>query len=144
MKMLDKYPYFLDKREVSNLYKVTDVNNSIFQDLYNNLFQTYQSFHLNKKVLIWKTQYEPYVYQTHFRCGYPNLKSVKVYKNDILIHKRSYSEDAKASNFSWDYVCSYVRTNFVPTKVYKCLHCDELHGTDESHPQSVYISNEVP
>ena len=144
MKMLDKYPYFLDKREVSNLYKVTDVNNSIFQDLYNNLFQTYQSFHLNKKVLIWKTQYEPYVYQTHFRCGYPNLKSVKVYKNDILIHKRSYSEDDKASNFSWDYVCSYVRTNFVPTKVYKCLHCDELHGTDESHPQSVYIGNGVP
>lgn len=144
MNMLDKYPYFLDKREVSNLYKVTDVNNRIFQDLYNNLFQTYQSFHLNKKVLIWRTQNEPYVYQTHFRCGYPNIKSVKIYKNDILIHKESFREEVKKTDFSWDYECSYVRTNFVPVKVYKCLHCEELHENNPDKKQSLYIGNEVP
>lgn len=130
MNLLDKYPYFLDKRSVSNLYKVTDVNNSLFKDLYNNLFQVYQSFHLNKRLLIWKTQTEPYVYQIHFCCTYPNIKSVKIYKNNTLIHKETFLEDVKKNDYNWTYECDYIKTNMLPVVIYMCVNCGEIYIGD--------------
>lgn len=130
-KMLDKYPYFLDKRRVSNLYKVTKVNNSVFRDLYNSLFHTYQSFHLNKRLLIWRTQNAPYVYQTHFCCSYNNIKLVQIYKNDVLIHQDEYTEDEEKTDYCWTYECSYVKTNMLPIKVYRCVICDSIYFGDE-------------
>ena len=79
--MLSKYPYFLDKREVSNLYKVADVNNSVFRQLYDALYDVYIGFHLNKRILIWKEQTEHYNYSIHFVANFDNIKSVKIYKN---------------------------------------------------------------
>lgn len=129
-KLLDKYPYFLDKRKTSNLYKVTDVNNSIFRELYNSLFQVYESFHLNKRLLVWRTQNEPYIYQTHFCCSYPNIKDVEVYKNNILIHKESFTEEEEKTDYCWEYNCSYIKTNMLPIKVYRCLTCGEIYFGD--------------
>ena len=130
-KMLDKYPYFLDKRKVSNLYKITKVNNSPFRDLYNALFQTYESFHLNKRVLMWKTQSEPYIYTQHFVCNYPNIRLVEIYKNDLLIHKEEFTEEEEKTNYEWDYNVQYIKTNMLPVKVYRCTECDEIYIGDE-------------
>ena len=57
--LLDKYPYFLNKSEESNFYKVQWVNNENFKTLYNDLFKVYESFHLTKNLLIMS--------QYHFR-----------------------------------------------------------------------------
>lgn len=130
-KMLEKYPYFLDKRESSNFYKITNVNNSVFCDLYNSLFNVYQSFHLNKKLLIWRTQDKPYNYETHFCCGYENIKTVKVYKNDILIHRENFTEEEEKTDYCWTYTCEYTKTNMVPIKVYKCTNCGNIYIGDE-------------
>lgn len=136
-KMLDKYPYFMDKRRISNLYKVTKVNNSVFRDLYNSIFHTYQSFHLDKRLLTWKTQDKPYSYQIHFCCGYPNIKTVKIYKNDILIHQDDFTEEEATKRteqnqtYCWEYDCSYVKTNMLPIKVYRCTNCDTIYFGDE-------------
>ena len=136
-KLLKKYPYFLDKRKGSNLYKVTKVYNSLFKDLYNSLFHIYESFHLNKRLLTWKTQNKPYVYTIHFRCGYANIKLIKIYKNDILIHQEEFSEDVAKERteneiiYSWDYECSYLKTNMLPIKVYRCVECDAIYFGDE-------------
>lgn len=145
-KMLDKYPYFLDKRENSNLYKVTTVNNSVFRDLYNNLFHLYQSFHLNKRLLIWKTQHRPYSYRTSFRCGYDNIKLVEIYKNDVLIHKEEFTleeaEEKTKNNqwYEWDYICNYVKTTMLPIKTFKCNSCDNIYFGDEI-PESGLCEN---
>lgn len=129
-KMLDKYPYFLDKRSISNLYKITKVNNSVFRELYNNLFQVYQGFHLNKRLLVWKTQTEPYIYQIHFCCTYPNIKLIEIYKNDVLIHKEKFTEEEKKTDYFWTYECNYIKTNMLPIKVYKCINCNEIYFGD--------------
>ncbi len=134
IKMLKKYPYFLDKRRVSNLFKVTEVNNSIFQDLYNSLFNVYESFHLNKRLLIWRTQVEPYMYQTHFCCSYPNIKKVEIYKNDTLIRRDEFSEEEEKTDYCWTYDCKYIKTNMFPIKVYRCITCDEIYIGDTLPP----------
>ena len=130
-RMLEKYPYFMDKRRISNLYNVTDVNNSVFRDLYNSLFHTYESFHLNKRLLIWKTQDKPYDYKINFKCGYPNIKTVQIYKNDELIHQESFTEDEKKTDYSWTYECGYIKTNMLPIKVYRCTNCNTIYFGDE-------------
>ena len=165
-RLLDKYPYFLDKREISNLFKVTKVNNTIFQDLYNSLFQVYQSFHLNKRLLVWKTQEKPYAYQIHFCCSYHNLRKVEVYKNDTLIHRETFDEHIDQTNanediadlpldteeydnYCWTYDCKYVKTNMLPIKVYRCTTCDTIYFGDtlpincEECGHSTYITTRM-
>ena len=64
--LMNLFPWFFDKSETSNFYKSQDVTNRRFQELSNDLFKIYESFHLNKRVLIWKDQVESYVYTINF------------------------------------------------------------------------------
>lgn len=102
-KLLDKYPYFLDKNVTSNFYKVVNVQNEIYKLIYQSLFNVYESFHLNKKLLVWKDQEVPYDYTIHFVANYPNLKNVKILKNDNLIYMEEYESEDETSTFTYDY-----------------------------------------
>ena len=108
--LLDKFPYFLNKSKDSNFYKVQWVNNENFKDLYNSLFKVYESFHLTKKLLVWKEQDKPYDYRINFVANYPNLKSVKIYKNDNLIYLKEYLEEDEADYFNFTYTCDYLNS----------------------------------
>ena len=102
-KLLQKFPYFLDKSVGSNLYKSQSVTNEQFQDIYQSLFDVIESFHINKKVLIWKEQNEPYLYTIYFIARYPNLKSVKIFKNNNLIHTEEYLNTDEITTFYYFY-----------------------------------------
>ena len=103
--LLSKFPYFLDKTESSNFYKSQFVTNERFKDVYQSLFETVESFHLNKRVLIWKEQFEPYVYSIHFVVNFPNLKSVKILKNEDIIYSEDYLYSDEITSFNYTYSC---------------------------------------
>ena len=102
-KLLNKFPYFLDKRDTSNFYKSQDVTNRQFQGMMNDLFKVYQSFHLDKRLLIWRVQNEPYKYMINFVANYPHLKSVSLYKNDKLIYTEQYNIEDNVNSFIYSY-----------------------------------------
>lgn len=113
--LLEMFPFFFDKSNTSNFYKSQVVTNNRFKDLYNDAFKVYESFRLDKRLLVWKEQVSPYVYKIHFRCGYPNLKTVNIFKNDSLIHVKDFLVEDEHSSF--DYVYSYDTRNefsFIP------------------------------
>ncbi len=101
--LLNMFPYFLDKREISNFYKSQNVTNHRFQDLYQSLFEIHESFHLQKRCLIWKEQNVAYDYFIHFFASYPHLKSVKCYKNDNLLYIEEYNYDDNVDSFIYVY-----------------------------------------
>lgn len=101
--LLQKFPYFFDKSVVSNFYKSQSVTNEQFKNLYQSLFDLTESFHLNKKVLVWKEQLEPYIYTMHFVANLSNLKTVKIYKNDNLIYTNSYEDTDEITSFNYFY-----------------------------------------
>ena len=125
--LLDKFPYFLNKNSDRNFYKVEWVNNESLKHLYNDLFLIYESFHLNKRLLVWKEQEENYNYKVCFVANYPNLKSVKIYKNDELIYLQEYNEEEEADLFEFCYKCWYGKSNIPETKVFICTECEELY-----------------
>ena len=88
--LLRMFPYFLNKEPESNFFKSQSVTNNQFQGLYNDLHNVYRSFHLNKRCFIWKEQSKPYDYTINFVANYSNIKSVKCFKNDELIHSVEY------------------------------------------------------
>lgn len=102
-KLLNKYPYFLDKREISNFYKSQSVTNNQFKNVYTDLNKCYESFHINKRVLIWREQFEPYNYIMHFVVNYPEMKTIKIYQNETLIHEKTYSENINNNSFFFNY-----------------------------------------
>lgn len=128
--MIDKYPYFLDKRPNSNFYKVTSVYNENFKLMYSDLFKVYESFHLNKKLLVWKEQFENYNYALNFVANYPLLKSVKIYKNDILIYMEEYDIKEEKNHFDAYYNCDYLKNNIPEINAYKCSECGEIYFDD--------------
>lgn len=101
--LLKTFPYFFDKTPDSNFYKVQEVFNNQFQKANQSLFETYESFKLNKSVFVWKEQNESYVYTIHFVANFPNLKSVKIYKNDELIYSDDFNYDDNVNTFAYDY-----------------------------------------
>lgn len=101
--LLKMFPYFLDKSSVSNFYKSQDVTNRRFQDAYNELFKIYESFHLNKRILIWKEQTENYDYVINFVAKFPHLKRVRIYKNDARIYIESFNYDDNINIFEYSY-----------------------------------------
>lgn len=101
--LLNQFPFFLDKTPNSNFYKIQDVFNNQFKDLYQSLFEVYESFKLEKRLFIWKEQDEPYVYQINFAANYPNLKCVKIYKNSNLIYTENYLYEDNVSKFEYSY-----------------------------------------
>ena len=143
--LLDKFPYFLNKNSDSNFYKVEWVNNESLKHLYNDLFLIYESFHLNKRLLVWKEQEENYNYKVCFVANYPNLKSVKIYKNDELIYLQEYNEEEEADLFEFCYKCWYGKSNIPETKVFICTECEELYHQGLLHDyEQIYFSQKMP
>lgn len=77
-KLLDKFPYFLNKNKDSNFSKSETVFNEEFKRIYNTLYDAYLSSKLNKHVLLWKVQEAPFEYDMCFHVSLPDLKSVTV------------------------------------------------------------------
>ncbi len=130
--LLDKFPYFLNKNEGSNFYKVQWVNNESLKLLYNDLFQVYESFHLNKRLLVWKEQSEKYNYNVCFVAKYPNLKRVSITKNDDLIYMKEYTLEEAVNEFEFTYTCNYVKENIPQVKVFKCNDCEEIYFSNDN------------
>ena len=146
--MINKYPYFMDSNPNSNFYKVTHVYNENFKELYNNLFHVYESFHLNKKLIMWKEQEKDYAYKIHFNCNFPNIKNIKIYKNDVLIRKEEFLESEEKTSYEWIYDCFYAKTNMLQLKVFKCLNEDFPHydgtGTLINECEGIYFGDNLP
>lgn len=124
--LMNLFPWFFDKSETSNFYKSQDVTNRRFQELSNDLFKIYESFHLNKRLLIWKDQVESYVYTINFVANFPNLKSVTCYKNDKVIYTESFSYEDNVNSFEYSYSSSTLdevsnkkRANIIPQHKFK-------------------------
>lgn len=77
-KLLDKFPYFLNKNEDSNFSKSETVFNEEFKRIYNTLYDAYLASKLDKHVLLWKVQEAPFEYDMCFHVSLPDLKSVTV------------------------------------------------------------------
>lgn len=104
-KLLHSFPHFFDKTPRSNFHKVQEVFNKQFQKLDQAVFETYESFKLDKRCFIWKEQNEPYVYTMHFVANFPNLKSVKIYKNDELIYSEDFNYEDNINSVDYSYEC---------------------------------------
>lgn len=116
-KLLDKFPYFLDKSDDSNFTKTQKVFNNRLADLYNELFQVYLSSKLEKNLLVWKEQEEAYVYTINFVAIFPYLKKVTCFKNDEVIYSEAYNYDDEINTFIYSYD-SYSE-NIIPTDKFK-------------------------
>ena len=125
--MIEKYPYFFDKRPISNFYKITKVYNENFKLMYNDLFKVYEGAHLNKKIYIWKNQEVPYEYEINFFTNFNFLKSVKIYKNNILIYKEEYDEKDEVNNFEYTYWAKYTKNNSLTLYTYQCEKCGDIY-----------------
>lgn len=101
--LLNMFPHFFDKSEASNFFKSQSVTNNQFQEIYQSIRDVVDSLHLEKRCLIWKTQTEAYNYTINFVANYPNLKSVKCFKNDTLIYSEDYTYEDNISNFEYSY-----------------------------------------
>lgn len=100
------FPWFLDKSDSSNFSKSQWVTNRRFQRLDNDLFKIYQNFKLNKNLLIWKDQDEPYDYTINFVANFKNLKTVTCYKNDDVIYTESFEYSDFVDTFEYSYTSS--------------------------------------
>lgn len=101
--LLNEFPYFFDKSPESNFYKTHEVFNNRFKEVYQSLFDVYESFKLEKRLFIWKEQFEPYVYTINFVCNFPNLKSVKIFKNGLLIYSEEFELGENNNRFYYSY-----------------------------------------
>lgn len=77
-KLLDKFPYFLNKNKDSNFSKSETVFNEEFKRIYNTLYDAYLASKLDKHILLWKVQEAPFEYDMCFHVSLPDLKSVKI------------------------------------------------------------------
>lgn len=77
-KLLDKFPYFLNKNKDSNFSKSETVFNEEFKRIYNTLYDAYLASKLDKHILLWKVQEAPFEYDMCFHVSLPDLKSVTV------------------------------------------------------------------
>lgn len=77
-KLLDKFPYFLNKNKDSNFSKSETVFNEEFKRIYNILYDAYLASKLDKHILLWKVQEAPFEYDMCFHVSLPDLKSVTV------------------------------------------------------------------
>lgn len=80
------FPFFFTKDPDSNFVKSQSVTNNRFRDLYQSLRDTYDSFHLEKKCLIYKEQDNDFDYIMHFLCSVSLLEKVEVFEDDLLIY----------------------------------------------------------
>ena len=121
--LLNQYPYFFNKSSTSNFFKSQSVTNERFRDVYQSIFEVVESFHLNKRCLIWKDQVVAFEYTMNFIVNCPNLKYVKVYKNDELLYMESYNYEDSVSSFIYAHEDTTLDDNengeIIPTDTYK-------------------------
>ena len=146
--LLKKFPYFLDKSSSSNFYKSQDVTNRRFQDVYNELFKVYESFHLNKRLLIWKDQNDKYDYVINFVATVPHLKRVRLYKNNTRIYSQSFAYEDNIDNFEYsytyeapDYKCNFHNDTFF--NYANRLIIDGKTLTNKDEVQGYYLIDEL-
>lgn len=87
--LLEKFPYFLDKKESSNFNKSEKVFNEEFKKVYNNLYNVYLGSKLRKHLLVWKDQEQPYSYDMCFVAEFPYLKNVKIF----MVHDEEVTQE---------------------------------------------------
>ena len=139
--LLKQFPYFLDKKTSSNFSKSEKVFNDEFKRIYNNLYDVYLASKLNKHILIWKVQEEPYIYDMYFHVSLPYLKSVTITKiaeekviqevegdDGTIIRSESIQEitkDIYTENYEYDdfvdcfeYLHSDTSQNIIPDEKY--------------------------
>lgn len=97
--LLGMFPYFFTREPESVFVRSQMVSNNRFKDVYNSLWDTFYSFSLDKRVLIWKEQDEAYEYTMQFRSNIPLLDTVRIYRDDDLIYEAKYelSDDGTVS-----------------------------------------------
>ena len=101
--LLELFPDFFDKSEVSNFYMSQSVTNNQFKNLGQSLFDIVESIDLRKKCFIWKEQLVPYDYRIYFCANYPHIKNVKCYKNDEMICIEDYTYEENKETFHYIY-----------------------------------------
>ena len=131
-KFIGKYPYFLNRNKDSNFYRSSDVNNRSIQRLYNELVKVYESFHLGKRLLVWREQDKNYDYDIHFEVNYPSLKKVYIYKDDTLIYFNEFTEEENKDSFTYTYKCRYTRQYIRELNPYLCTQCSEIVFDDDT------------
>lgn len=121
-KLLDMFPYFLNKHEGSNFFKSQTVTNNMFKELYQSLRDTYDSFHLEKKCLIFKEQDVEFDYTMHFICTAPLIEHVEIFEEDLLIYEADFQ-------LSSDETYSYM----VSESVYEIIIVETDEGTSKTN-----------
>lgn len=101
--LLDMFPYFFKKDEDSNFFKSQKVTNNLLHEVYQSLFDTKESFRLEKRCLVWKEQDDNYDYVIHFVASFEYLKSVTLYKDDNVIYTESFPYSSEVTNFDYSH-----------------------------------------
>ena len=122
---MDKYPYFLNRDKYSNFYRTSNVNNTGIQRMYNDVYKTYESFHLNKRLLTWREQEKPYDYTMNFVANYPLIKEASIYKNNHLIYHNYYNEKEEKDEYIYQYSPKYYHQSETIEEYHEYKVCDE-------------------
>lgn len=134
--LLKMFPYFFDKSETSNFYKSQKITNNLFKKIYMDLKDTYESFHLDKRLLVWKEQTEAYNYTMRFVSTFKLLKDVKVYCEDDIIYEAEYSLN---EDESYSYLSKEIIHNYIPVEVQVPIESDD----DEEYETITEIQHEI-
>lgn len=141
-KLLAKFPYFLKKSPDSNFYKSEYVFNEQFKGLYNDLIEVYESFHLNKRLLVWREQSDAYDYSINFVACFPYLKTVTCYKNDEVIYTESYEYSDEVDTFIYSYDGS--SENIIPSdKFHIMVETWEEYTLSKGYPENDTPLNDI-
>ena len=127
--LVDMFPHFYDKSEDSNFFKSQSVTNNVFKGIFQSISEVSDSLRLRKRCFIWKEQDVPYDYLIHFVVNYPNLKSVRCYKNDALLYMEEYSEEDNVDSFMYSYDSS--EDNSIVSETIMDNEVENQEGEDE-------------
>ena len=108
--LIKMFPHFFDKSETSNFFKSQSVTNNLLKGIFQSISDVSDSLRLRKRCCIWKEQSVPYDYVINFVVNYPQLKSVKCYKNDTLLYMEEYLEEDNVNSFIYSYDSSEENT----------------------------------
>lgn len=153
-KLMSMFPWFFDKSETSNFYKSQDVTNRRFQELDNDLFKIHESFHLNKRFLVWREQDEPHNYVINFVANFDKLKSVTIYKKNTrniesVIYTESFAYEDDVSTFEYSYshstlYDSYPESVVIPPDSFRIIaETWDEHILEKGYPENDIIQGNV-
>ena len=118
-RLLEQFPIFLDKSKTSNFTLSQTVTNDELKKIRQSIADTIESFHLNKKLLIWKEQTIPSEYTIQFRCYYDDIESVTLIKNNTTIYREKYGYDDHINSFEYSYTGT--TSKVIPEATFKII-----------------------